>query len=323
MRSSFPRLDIGPLSEYRAEDFMISRFSEYLKEHQNLVFPHRHSFYHLVLFTEGAGSHIIDFNHFQVEAGQMYFMVPGQVHDWRFEGKPEGYVVNFSAFFFNAFLLQSDYLDYFPFLSSDSRNNVLRLSKQVFEKVIVLFEELLTHEHGEILFRKDMIRVLLLQILFTVARNDVSGDAKKSAKLAGIHKHEWRNPVIRQFQKLVDRHFISMKKPGAYADLLNITPNHLNALCKEHLGVQAGEVVRARIVLEAKRLLTNQTLTISQVSDQLQFADNSYFTKFFKKETGATPEEFRGGRRREEGMKEEGMKEEGMKEEGMKEEDTQ
>ena len=274
---------------------MISRFGAYVKEHQNLVFPHRHSFYHLVLFTEGAGSHIIDFNHFQVEARQMYFMVPGQVHDWRFEGEPEGYVVNFSEFFYKEFLLQPDYLDYFPFLGSDSRNNVTRLDEATFGKVTALFEDLLIQEHGELLFRKDMIRVLLLQILFAVARNDPSGHGQQSRKVSGNPKSELKNPVIRQFQKLVDRHFSSMKQPGAYAALLNITPNHLNALCKEHLGVQAGEVVRARIVLEAKRLLINQALTISQVSDQLQFTDNSYFTKFFRKETGSTPERWREG----------------------------
>ena len=286
-RSTFPRLDIGPLSEYRAEDFMISRFSEYLEEHQNLVFPHRHSFYHLVLFTSGEGEHIIDFNHFQVTAGQIYFMVPGQVHDWRFEGAPEGYVVNFSESFFQSFLLQPDYLDFFNFLNSgDSRNNVLQLNASVFGKVTNVFEELLEQQRGAALFRKDMTRVVLLQLFFLVARNE-------PAELTS-GKQVPRNPVIRDFQKLVDRHFSTIKQPGAYAKLLNITPNHLNALCKEHLGVQAGEIIRARIVLEAKRLLINLNLSISQVSDQLHFSDNSYFTKFFKKETGVTPEGFRG-----------------------------
>jgi AraC family transcriptional activator of pobA len=74
---------------------------------------------------------------------------------------------------------------------------------------------------------------------------------------------------------------------------LYITPNHLNALCKEYLGMQAGEVIRNRILLEAKRLLVSQDITISEISDELSFNDNSYFTKFFKKLVGMTPEEFR------------------------------
>ena len=56
---------------------------------------------------------------------------------------------------------------------------------------------------------------------------------------------------IRTFQNLVEKNFSDLRLPGAYADLLNITPNHLNALTKEHLGKQAGEVIRERIVLAA------------------------------------------------------------------------
>ena len=75
--------------------------------------------------------------------------------------------------------------------------------------------------------------------------------------------------------------------------MLFITPNHLNALCKEHWGMQAGEVIRNRIILEAKRLLVNQQTSISEIAYTLNFKDNSYFSKFFKKSVGITPEEFR------------------------------
>jgi AraC family transcriptional activator of pobA len=59
------------------------------------------------------------------------------------------------------------------------------------------------------------------------------------------------------------------------------------------LGIPAGEVIRNRIALEAKRLLINNDLTVQEIAGQLNFADNSYFTKFFKKQVGITPEEFR------------------------------
>jgi AraC-like DNA-binding protein len=59
------------------------------------------------------------------------------------------------------------------------------------------------------------------------------------------------------------------------------------------LGISAGELIRDRILLEAKRLLINLDLTISEIAYQLNFSDNSYFTKFFKKYTGQKPDEFR------------------------------
>mgnify|MGYP001608602554 CR=1 FL=1 len=84
-----------------------------------------------------------------------------------------------------------------------------------------------------------------------------------------------------------------LRLPKQYAELLYITPNHLNALCNDVLGVPAGEVIRNRIILEAKRLLINNDMTVLEIANHLNFADNSYFTKFFKKLEGITPEEFR------------------------------
>ncbi|GGH23776.1 AraC family transcriptional regulator [Dyadobacter endophyticus] len=285
MHGSFPRLDIGPLSEYREDHIMIARFSDYVHEHQSLVFPHRHSFYHLVLFTEGSGRHTIDFHHFQASPFQIYFMIPGQVHTWDFNEQMEGYVVNFSDSFFQSFLLQPEYLDSFSFLDQDSSNNVLMLSEGIRGRICELFEELLSQNTQAIAWRDDMVRVLLLQIFLLIEQSD-SVDRKSNGG-------KGKNATVRNFIRLIDKHYDRLRLPGQYADMLNVTPNHLNALCKEHLGIQAGELIRNRIVLEAKRLLINLDLTVSEIAYKLNFNDNSYFTKFFRKETGMTPEDFR------------------------------
>lgn len=284
MQTTFPRLDIGPLSEYREDDVMISRFEHYLKEHQNLVFPHRHNFYHLVFFTQGGGSHTIDFNLFTVHPFQIYFMIPGQVHSWDFEGEMEGYVVNFSEAFFRSFLLNPDYLDSFSFFDGDSSNSVVAVANEIQANITGLFEELLL-QTGKAKFREDIIRVLLLHIFLLLEQSNAQ-HKKPNAQ-------NQKNPLIRNFQKLIEKNFTTLKQPGEYAELLHVTPNHLNALCKEHLSLQAGAVIRNRIVLEAKRLLINLHFTVSEIAYKLNFNDNSYFTRFFKKETGVTPEVFR------------------------------
>lgn len=284
MHGSFPRLDIGPLSEYREDHMMIARFSEYRHEHQSLIFPHRHSFYHLVLFTEGVGRHTIDFHHFMAEPYQIYFMIPGQVHSWDFEGEMEGYVVNFSESFFKSFLLQPEYLDSFSFFDQDSSKNVLTIPPDIRVRICGLFEELLA-QNKPTAWREDLVRVLLLQIFLLIEQSD-SANGKKSAD-------KGKNTTVRNFTRLIDKHYDRIRLPGQYAEMLNVTPNHLNALCKEHMGLQAGELIRNRIVLEAKRLLINLDLTVAEIAYRLNFNDNSYFTKFFRKETGMTPEDFR------------------------------
>ena len=99
--------------------------------------------------------------------------------------------------------------------------------------------------------------------------------------------------LLRNFRKLIDQHYLSIRLPKEYADLLYVTPNHLNALCHDLLGKTAGELIRDRILLEAKRLLTNANMTIAEISYTLNFQDNSYFNRFFKKYAGVTPDEFR------------------------------
>lgn len=99
--------------------------------------------------------------------------------------------------------------------------------------------------------------------------------------------------VLRNFQKLIDQNYKEKKLTKDYAALLYVTPNHLNALSKDVTGRSAGELIRDRILLEAKRLLINAKMTVSEIAAELDFIDNSYFTKFFKKYEGVTPEAFR------------------------------
>ncbi|RYD74000.1 MAG: AraC family transcriptional regulator, partial [Sphingobacteriales bacterium] len=115
----------------------------------------------------------------------------------------------------------------------------------------------------------------------------------------GTEKAERRHPnnyntiLFKNFQNLVDKHYKTKKLTKDYAAMLYITPNHLNALSKDISGRSAGEIIRDRILLEAKRWLINGGITIAEVAAVLEFEDNSYFTKFFKKYEGFTPQEFR------------------------------
>ena len=286
IKSDIPKFDICSLTEYRQDDIMVSRFSKYLSQHYNhLAAPHRHSFYHLVFFTEGTGKHTIDFNHFKVQPCQIYFMVPGQVHSWNFEGKVDGYVVNFSMEFFQSFLLRPDYIDSFSFLTGDTQKSVINLSDHTKDLIIALFEKMVDHSQSGARLGPDMIRLLLLQIFVEIEQGYFSDDKNISSNQ--------NNMLLKNFRKLIERNFLELKLPGEYAELLFISPNHLNAICKEHLGMQAGELVRERILLEAKRLLVNMDVSISEIAYKLNFNDNSYFTKFFKKEVGMTPDAFR------------------------------
>jgi len=285
MKKSFPVYDIYALSEFKQEDILISRFAPYIKSHHNLHLAHKHTFYHLVLFTEGDGTHAIDFQSFPVKPYQIYFMIPGQVHSWSFEGNVDGYVINFSVPFFQSFLLQPDYLEQFPFFNGASNDQVIDIPEDLQKEIIQLFDQIVAESEVPGRLALDMVRSLMLQVFIKLSRLTLPHQSNNTTP--------YNYTLLRNFQKLIEKNYTTLKLPKDYAALLYITPNHLNALCNDVLDTSAGEVIRNRIVLEAKRLLVNLGLTISEVADQLNFADYSYFTKYFKKQTGVTPEEFR------------------------------
>ena len=277
-----PVLEQCTVSYKEDKHFLADRLDVYLRNNNNLIFPHRHNFYQMVLFLSGEGSHEIDFKQYPIERGQVYFMGPGQVHSWMFEGKMTGYIVNFDIDYFKSLLIQPDYVENLDLFSS-LNEGVFTLEEYQVREISSLFDQLI--ELSSLPVAKDLKRSLLLYILLRFDQAYIPNFPAKSI--------DYHLVLIKNFISLVDQNFKELHLPKEYAELLFVTPNHLNSVCKEYLGTQAGEVIRNRIMLEAKRLLILPDWTISQVAYELSFNDNSYFTKFFKKVEGKTPEEFR------------------------------
>jgi AraC family transcriptional activator of pobA len=133
----------------------------------------------------------------------------------------------------------------------------------------------------------DLLRILLLQLFLTV---QAGIETEKPAHPPAFTQ---KQQLLADWKKLIEQHYKTLRRPSEYAELLFVTPNHLNALCQDLLGRPAGEVIRDRVLLEAKRLLTNAAMTATEIAYELNFQDNSYFTRFFKKYEGITPDEFR------------------------------
>jgi AraC family transcriptional activator of pobA len=285
VKTEIPVYDIKNLAAYKDQGILASRFAHYAQVHKHLHTAHKHSFYHLVFFTKGSGNHFIDFRRYPVRAGMIYFMIPGQVHSWNFEDEPDGYIVNFSTEYFNSFVFNPTYLERFSFFSGHTDQQVLIVPEPIRDQIIQIFEEILGEGIIKQPFDNDLVRALLLQLFIKTER---LSDSKKENTADSYNRTLFRN-----FQLLIGKRYKDLKLPKDYAKLLYITPNHLNALCKDIIGLSAGELIRAQVILEAKRLLINLNLSIADIAEVLKFSDPSYFVKFFKKHEGMTPDKFR------------------------------
>lgn len=285
MKSDIPVYDIQNFKAYKNDGILVSRFGYYSKQYQHLHSAHRHSFYHLVFFTEGTGKQQIDFKKFDVKPGLIYFMIPGQVHSWVFETEPEGYIINFSNDYLSSFLLKPDYLEKFRFFNGQPDHQVFELPINVQQKAISIFEDILKEGQGGQILDDDLVRTLLISLFIEISRSTNSIQNQSS--------NSYNHTLLKSFQNLIENNYAQLRLPKQYAALLYITPNHLNALCNDFLGVSAGNLIRERVILEAKRLLINLDLMVSEIAEKLHFDDQSYFIKFFKKQEGVTPEKFR------------------------------
>jgi AraC family transcriptional activator of pobA len=148
-----------------------------------------------------------------------------------------------------------------------------------------LYEESFLAREG---FRLAM-RGYLALIAITIAR------LAASHARSGVVTLKTTDPTVEGLRRLVEEHFRTERALGFYAGQLAMTPERLNDHVKRATGVTAGHLIRQRVLTEAKRELVFTAQPIHDIAYALAFSDPSHFTRFFRKQTGTTPQAFRAG----------------------------
>lgn len=265
-------------------DFEIFRFENFVRNIDHLRYPHRHEFYLLLYISSGKGSHDIDFNNYSLESHRQFFISPNQVHSWQEIGRVKGYVILFTKEFYSI-MFRNRELQEFSFFDNIQTIPFLDLEKETARRIANLMKIMEIEYESHHLFRDNILRSFLNVLLFDLARI--------YHPVVNLKKAGRSSQIIRMFDKLIDTHYRTHRTAGDYAGLLHITPNYLNGVCKSVTGKSSGEYIRDRQLLEAKRLLVHTNNSVAQIAYDLNFEDNSYFGRFFKRGTGVAPAEFR------------------------------
>lgn len=137
-------------------------------------------------------------------------------------------------------------------------------------------------------FSEEMIRILIKQLIIQATR------AWKKQNLRGSSLPvPGEEDLFRNFSRLVEIHFRSKHSVAEYADLLSIAPKTLSTRLKRLKLDNPNDVIKNRIVLEAKRLLMYTDSSIKEVAYQLGYDDPAYFSRVFSQCSGCTPAAFR------------------------------
>jgi AraC-like DNA-binding protein len=151
---------------------------------------------------------------------------------------------------------------------------------------LLVYADLMMEEFHSNKPKKDVvIRNLLNAFIVCTAR-------MRNTTLPVLNMDASQNRLVQQFKVLVDTHFRDKSQVTQYADMLYITPGHLNDVIKETVNKTAKQVIDEKRVTEAKRLLFWANYSLKEIASHLNFEDDAYFNRFFKKHTGHTPSLF-------------------------------
>lgn len=257
-----------------SQEFKVSRFKKMIKKTR----PHKHEgYYELIFIAAGEGFHWVDSTRHPIQAPDLYFLKPGQLHCWQFTSIPDGFVMMFRE----------------EFLDPISEGRLVSIVRQMgdFNRVQAMedpaigwiFEEVLSLYPASDAYSKDVVKGYL-RVLFAKLLDKLSADG------AGLPE---ASPLYDRFLSLLNQETPILHKVSDYADRLNVSHQSLNRVCKKRAGCTASELIGHQLVLEAKRQILHSEHNMSGIADLLGFNDASYFIKFFRKNAGETPHQFR------------------------------
>lgn len=271
------------LFDEKSKHFWISSLDGLLFKYPFLENPHTHNFYALFFIEDAQGEISIDQEKIVLNDAKVIISKPRCINSIDINSRAKGKIVFFDEEFFSL-RYNNNNLYQFTFLNREGKSSV-RITEQQSER-LMLFLNLL---QDEFLLQKSETKKVLRSYL-----NILLFELERMFGTTSVSKNQ--NPKqdkIQQFEKLIDKYFIEKKLPSSYADLLNVSPNYLNKICKEVTGNTAGDLIRKRVVIEAQRLIHYTHYSINEIADKLGFENVSYFVTFFKKQTNITPEQYR------------------------------
>jgi AraC family transcriptional activator of pobA len=274
-----------------AFDFIhIETISSRSSIHDWTIRAHRHgNLFQILIITQGGGEMTYEAATLPFEAPCALLTPATVAHGYRFHpSATEGWVVSFTE-------------DVTHALGDHSGEALARLRSLAEQPVVPLGEpevsrldRLCGELHEERFLAREGHRYAMRGYLALIAIEVVRLAASRAR--SGTVTLTPADPSVETLRGLVEEHFRRERLLSFYADKLAMTPDRLNDHVKRATGVTAGHLIRQRVLTEAKRQLVCTGAPIHEIAYDLAFSDPSHFTRFFRKQTGTTPQEFRARR---------------------------
>jgi AraC family transcriptional activator of pobA len=241
--------------------------------------PNRKDFFEIVWLQNEFPLHGIKEEEEPGRGDWIYLIPPYRVHQLNKAGK-NGILLSFKR----DFLAEEDkefFLDIFKIFNIQGEFSCLPLTADTaaeLKKAYELLEEEYRLQDNSFLILKAVLKVFLLKLI--------------RVKEHVFTSHDLNQKRVYEFMMLLEENYRQERNADYYANILGISTKRLNQVLKEKLDKTGMQLIHDRIILEAKRQIIHSENSLKEIAYGLGFTDRPYFSRFFKKQTGKTPEEF-------------------------------
>ena len=275
-----------PFKGNGTETFTIERSEGGTVIEPDMLLPHRKAYYLLVFVRRNQGRHWADLTPYEHRPNTVYFSEPGQILVKEEPTPFWGTHLEFTS----EFLAQHAPLRTLPIVQNPRHAHELRLTPAEADTVDALLAQLEAEYQRPGEWQQRMLGSYLTVLLTYLSR-----------LYTAQHPEAEPTPdqrLLRAYQAKVEECFREVHEVSAYATQLHISAGHLSEVIKAQTGRPAIKHLHERLVLEARRLLLHTEQPLKEIAYDLGFQDASYFNRFFKREAGLTPADYRTSTRK-------------------------
>ena len=264
--------------------FLMTQF-DIMNNTAQAEFPHRHDYFEILFVDNSSGEHIIDYEPYEIKPPVFYFLSKGQIHFWNLKKPLSGKAILFPREFLIPPTTAYNHEGDLAIFNSLSKSPCVHVPDACIPKITEVLNNIKEEFARESDRSLSMLRAYVHILLVTLFRIYAKGQDENILDSS--------NTMVRKFRQLVAENFVLVRSVQAYADLIGISSTHLRDTVKEITGYSPGQLIRQEIIFEAKRMLANTEATTAEIGYSLNFDDTSYFSRFFKRETGKSPSNYR------------------------------
>lgn len=254
--------------------------------HPSLFGPSRAAFYHVIWVQRGHATHTVDFEPVALRPGSLLFVGPQRVHTFDLAADYDGQLLLFTDAFFSRSEADMQFLRTTILFHDLLDVPVVQADGQAPELTTLLAQLAAELHHAADSYQPILLQNLLHNLLLLAERT------RRQQGFRPLDKGPDLDYTV-LFRDLVEAQFKQVRAVRQYAAQMNVAEKRLAHATAKVLGKLPKELIDERVTLEAKRLLVHTGASIKEIGFALGFDEPTNFVKYFRRQAGLTPIEFR------------------------------